>query len=334
MTLSDIIGNEHAVSAIADAARNAPFHAYIISGPEGSGKKLAAAVLASGLVCSAQPQARPCGMCPACIKTARGTHPDVQTVTMEGKTSFLVGQTRAVRGDAFILPNEAERKVYILPDSAYMQSSAQNAFLKVLEEPPDYAIFILISENASSLIDTVRSRCINIAMKPVTSEQVRAYLKEHRPELTQAELNAAVSGSGGLIGRAISSLSGADLALETARDICEALGDGSELSLYKAYFKLERGSREEIKRVFNAVISLFRDAVMQKTGLQELLYPAFGNTSKKLCAKYSLHRLMSAEKTACRALFRTDVYLTPGNLLAGTAAELYTSLTTRDQTIH
>jgi DNA polymerase-3 subunit delta' len=330
MTLSDIVGNEAAVSAISAAINKGSFHAYIISGPAGSGKTLAASVLASGFVCTASEGQKPCGRCAACRKAMHGSHPDIITAAMEGKTSFLVSQARAVREDVFILPNEAARKVYILPDAAYMQPAAQNALLKVLEEPPEYAVFILISENASSLLDTVRSRCVEIAMRPVERNLVYSYLSKHRPGVPKPELEAAVRGCGGLIGKALDLLGGDVAAESAARDICEALGDANELNLYKAFFKLEGAGRDEIRQCFQTVQSILRDALILKTGAGDALMPAFGNTAKKLCAKYTSERLANAVTAAEKAYGRTSAYLSPGNLLAGTAAELYTVLSVHD----
>jgi DNA polymerase-3 subunit delta' len=332
MRISDIIGNRAAVAAISAAAEK-NHHAYIISGPAGAGKSLAASVLSAALVCSASGSQKPCGMCSACKKSARGIHPDIITVMMEGKTSFLVNQAREIRNDVFILPNEAERKIYILPDAGCMQPAAQNALLKVLEEPPEYAVFILICENPSLLFETVRSRCIEIAMKPLDIRQVYDYLSAHRPEFSKAELEAAAQNSGGLIGKALAYLGGGETLAETsAREICASLADGDELAVYKAFLKLEGVPRDEIRNCFSTVLSILHDALILKTGSSALSAPPFGNISNKLCAKYTSKKLALAAKAAYSAYGRTAVFLTPGNLLAGTAAELYSALTCSELT--
>lgn len=139
-------------------------HAYIISGPKGSGKEDAAKYLAAAMVCSGAGK-RPCGVCADCRKAASGIHPDVITVTREeGKKELTVDIMRQVRADASVMPNEAERKVYIISEADLMNDSAQNAMLKVLEEPPAYAAFLLLAENASMLLQTVRSRCTAVPL--------------------------------------------------------------------------------------------------------------------------------------------------------------------------
>lgn len=125
--------------------------------------------MAAAIVCSGD-GSRPCGRCRHCRKVAGGIHPDVITVQKEidekGKPrkEIYVGQIRSIIADAQILPNEAEKKVYIIKDAGDMNASAQNAMLKVLEEPPAAAVFILCTENAGSLLDTVRSRCVELSV--------------------------------------------------------------------------------------------------------------------------------------------------------------------------
>lgn len=102
---------------------------------------------------------RPCGKCPGCIKAQDGTHPDVYTAQSAGKTQAIpVDEIRKICMDAYIVPNEAQGKVYRLFDADKMLPPAQNAFLKVLEEPPQNILFLLTCENAENLLQTIRSR--------------------------------------------------------------------------------------------------------------------------------------------------------------------------------
>lgn len=102
---------------------------------------------------------RPCGNCPGCIKVQDGTHPDVYTALSAGKTQAIpVDEIRKICMDAYIVPNEAQGKVYLLFDADRMLPPAQNAFLKVLEEPPQSILFLLTCENAENLLRTIRSR--------------------------------------------------------------------------------------------------------------------------------------------------------------------------------
>ncbi len=145
-------------------------HAYLITGPDGSGKHRWAMALASALVCPER--GNPCGHCPHCKKAAAGIHPDVTVLRpAEGKKEILVSQVRQMRADVYIRPNEAGRKVCLIDPASAMNLSAQNALLKILEEGPVYAAFLLLSETAGALLPTIRSRCEEIALLPPEREQ-------------------------------------------------------------------------------------------------------------------------------------------------------------------
>lgn len=138
-------------------------HAYIIvSDPEDG--YAAARSLAQTMLCTAE-GARPCGRCPNCRKAEKGIHPDIITVARQTddrgkpKREIYVEQIRDIVSDAAVMPNEADTKVYILRDAGTMNAAAQNALLKILEEPPRFVAFILITDAAEALLETVRSRC-------------------------------------------------------------------------------------------------------------------------------------------------------------------------------
>ena len=141
-------------------------HAYIIAAPPEEGFALAKR-LAQGMLCSAPAGAvRPCGVCRDCRKVREDVHPDVLVLTRQtddkGKPrrEIYVDQVRDLAATAPILPSEAERKAYILRDAGTMNPAAQNALLKLLEEPPAFDAFLLVADSADQLLETVRSRCV------------------------------------------------------------------------------------------------------------------------------------------------------------------------------
>ena len=139
-------------------------HAYLISAPPEEGYA-AARELAQAILCTGS-GTRPCGTCANCRKAEKGIHPDILTISRQmdekgkPKREIYVEQIRDIVADAAILPNEADVKVYIIRDAGTMNAAAQNALLKILEEPPYFVAFILVADNANTLLETVRSRCV------------------------------------------------------------------------------------------------------------------------------------------------------------------------------
>lgn len=141
------------------ADQGALAHAWIVYGDSPASLEELGKTLAAAFLCANESH-RPCGECKHCRKVEKGIHPDLQWVErLEGKSQITVDQIRQLRADAYVRPNEAGRKVYILKDAQLMNDEAQNAFLKVLEEGPAYSVFLLLTPNPRSLLPTVRSRC-------------------------------------------------------------------------------------------------------------------------------------------------------------------------------
>ena len=164
-------------------------HAYIISAPPEEGFEKAKE-LAAAMLCEGNGHRRPCGECRHCRKSLRGIHPDVSVISRplddkgKAKKEIPVDHVRVgIISSALIMPNEADRKVYIIRDAGAMNSNAQNALLKLLEEPPWFDAFIMITDNPQLLLETVRSRCVTINLKgdeenidPLVREKAENYL--------------------------------------------------------------------------------------------------------------------------------------------------------------
>ena len=161
-------------------------HAYLIAGPKGSGRHTLARELSAAMVCTAPAGQRPCHRCPPCKKVLAGVHPDVNMIS-GGDKPIAVDQVRSLRSDAYVRPNEGQRKVYVLEGADQMNASAQNAMLKLLEEGPDYAAFLLLAENGSGVLETVRSRCEELELSPVPLADCRRYLAARFPGKTEEE---------------------------------------------------------------------------------------------------------------------------------------------------
>jgi hypothetical protein len=155
-------------AAVTDIAGNPP-HASIVWGGAYSDRSAYAYMMAQALLCDGD-GVRPCGGCVHCTKTARRSHPDIIFIDrQEDARAILVDQIRALKEDAIVMPNEASAKVYIINHSDAMNTQAQNAILKLLEEPPECSNFILTAENPAGLLPTVRSRCIEFPVERTES---------------------------------------------------------------------------------------------------------------------------------------------------------------------
>ena len=149
------------------AARGALPHALIFSGP---GDRLAAAQFAAAAFeCTAQGR-RPCGVCEACRKVLAGIHPDVTVVHDPEHKIMSVDLVRSVRSDAYIIPNEGARKVYLFDDCGQLDDRCQDILLKVVEEGPPYAAFLFCAENSAGILPTLRSRCVELKLRPRESQ--------------------------------------------------------------------------------------------------------------------------------------------------------------------
>ncbi len=243
-------------------------HAYLISGPAGSGKATLARLLSAAMVCTGQGEV-PCGVCAGCKKALGGIHPDVTHVDfLEGKREILIEQTRQMRADAFIRPNEAERKVYIIHHADAMNTRAQNSILKLLEEGPAYAAFLLLTENPGGVLITVRSRCEGLSLSPVSPAEAEAVLKKKFPGRDPAELSAAAQRCGGLIGKAVAELEGAgnEEVQAAALELLGLIASGNELALAQWCIGKEKWGREALGDLLERETVLLRDALALQAG--------------------------------------------------------------------
>ena len=177
MGFEGLLGNDRLKENLAHSLRRGrTAHFYLISGPEGSGKHTLARLLAAALVCKSED--RPCMGCTACRKVMADTHPDFITVDDPEKKTVPVELIRKARADIYVQPNEAERKVYMFPRAQDMGIPGQNALLKVLEEPPSYGVFILLTDNPEKLLPTVRSRCTLLQLNPLDAATARNALEK------------------------------------------------------------------------------------------------------------------------------------------------------------
>ena len=164
MGFGALLGNEQLKENLSAARRKGRMsHFYLLSGPQGSGKHTLASLIAAAMLCEAPDG--PCGVCQHCRKVLSGSHPDYITIDDPSKKTVPVDLIRQARADIFVRPNEGSKKIYLFPRAQDMGIPGQNALLKVLEEPPSYGVFLLLTDNPEKLLPTVRSRCVELKLR-------------------------------------------------------------------------------------------------------------------------------------------------------------------------
>ena len=202
MGFNNIIGHDEIIGHLKNAIESGKIsHSYIFTGEPGSGKKLLAGTFAATLQCEAG-GTEPCQKCDSCKKAIGKNHPDIIMVTHEKPGTITIDEIRdQVIHDVDIRPYYSPYKIYIIADADLMTPQAQNALLKTIEEPPEYAVILLLTNNIGGLLPTIQSRCVRLDLKVVDDSLVKKYLMErlHVPDY-QAEIDASFAQ--GSIGRA------------------------------------------------------------------------------------------------------------------------------------
>lgn len=230
-------------------------HAILLDGGDKETRNAVSTFLAASFVCSGEN--KPCGVCMNCIKAENANHPDIiiSDPETQNEKTFKIGLVREIREDAFIIPNEAPKKVYILKSADKMNVQAQNALLKIIEEPPSYARFILECESRASMLETVMSRVSSFGLGAGTS-------------ITDDKLQQK--------------------ALELAINLAEAVMKPTEVEFLRLTAELEK-NKELFAPLLLNIQMVFRDALIIKIGSDIMILN--NDISKSLAAKFSVNAL-------------------------------------------
>ncbi len=262
MKLTNFIGNEKVIDRLSKLIESGRFpHALIIEGEEGIGKKTLAKDIACALVCRGND--KPCGECAQCKKAIGAIHPDISEYIPAGTAnSFHVDTVRNIINDAYIQPNEADYKIYILANAHCMNQNAQNALLKILEEPPEYVVFILTTNSKSALLSTVLSRSVCVSLEGVDVECAAKYIISHCENVDYNTAKKTVETFNGNIGKAIDSLQDSKTSelVGACNKICEALATSNEYEMMTLCSVFQK-DRQGVVFACDLLKSIFRDAL-------------------------------------------------------------------------
>lgn len=293
-------------------------HALIIEGDDGLGKSTLARLIAQGAVCTCDTPLK--GKCVHCIKASRAVHPDITVAVPSGKGGVLtVGDIRLVRENAYIDANEASRRVFILEDCDSMLPAAQNALLKVFEEPPAGAMFILTCRTRLALLETIRSRARVLTMLPVSQEDTCEVIAQKRPDASAEKIAQAAARSGGNIGVALGLLEDDKEEYVAARMIAHYVCARNEQDLLSATAQMKHDSAFW-RAMLHELRTIIRQAVLISTGSESILFDKCDEADElsRLCSVDRLMILLAETEVLEQALtLNVDPYsLFPAALCA------------------
>ena len=201
----DVVGHKNIIQYIGNAVKTDKVsHAYIMNGEKGAGKKLLANLFAMSLQCqNREEDGDACGKCQSCKQAMNHNQPDIIKVTHEKPNTISIDDIREqVNNDIVIKPYSSRYKIYIIADADMMSVQAQNAILKTIEEPPEYAVIMLLTENAETLLPTLRSRCVMLKLRNIKDQLVKKYLMEQM-QVPDYKADVCVAFAQGNMGKAI-----------------------------------------------------------------------------------------------------------------------------------
>lgn len=276
---NNIIGQKVVInSLIKNIQHDRIAHAYVFCGPEGAGKKTTARIFANILLCEKRDvSSKSCGNCMSCRMFEDRSNPDYHEIVAKGST-IGIDDIRHVRNDIIIKPLYSNKKVYLIIDAHDMTTQAQNSLLKTLEEPPDYAVFILTTSNYSALIETIRSRVLKYIFKKNTYTEIYRLL-ETETDINNKDMDFIVSYADGVIGTALK-LTHSEEFSQIRDKTFEILSNTAKSGLKYIFdvYGFFDGNRENIDMILDIMVMFYRDMLVVKKSPNENILI---NTDKK-----------------------------------------------------
>lgn len=312
MIFPEFVGNEAVKRRIeAMLSGNRMPHAIVIEGPPGSGRRTLARLLARTVACTGKD--RPCGMCAAC-RNGMG-NPDITEVPADTPT-VPVDTVRELRNRAYIKATQSAARVFLIPEAQRMNPQAQNALLKVLEEPPEGVMFLLTCDYTRQLLDTVVSRVSVLSLSAPERAEVEEYIASAYPQYDRDAIRRAYAVT---VGATLARLEGqegyAALAEETARALF-----GGELALHKRLRPLEK-DRAAQKGLAAALEDLCHDALAIRMGAPRDCERE--NVRRELAGRLTAEQLMELIGVCRRAVGDCDANMSGALLVTDFCARLF-----------
>lgn len=305
----DIIGQEQIKEHLQNALNTGKIsHAYIINGEKSSGKEFIAKIFAMALQCEAE-GVEPCNECRSCKQTLSKNQPDIIYVSHEKPNTIGVDDIRLqVNNDVAIKPYSSKYKIYIINEAEKMTPQAQNAILKTLEEPPAYAVIILLVSNINALLPTILSRCVTLNMKPVRDDLVKRYLMQEL-QVPDYKADVCVAFARGNVGKA-KLLAASEEFEHIKADAISLLKYIKEMEMQEiiAAIKKINEYKLEIQDYFDIIAIWYRDVLLFKAtnDANELVFREEVQTIRKCAARSSYEGLERVINSLAAAKKRLD----------------------------
>ena len=306
-----IIGHESIIQHFQNAiSAKKVSHAYILHGEEGMGKRSLADAFAKTLQCE-EGGVISCGRCKSCMQADTGNHPDIIRITHE-KVSIGVDDIRLqVNADIQVKPYSSRYKIYIIDDAQRLTEQAQNALLKTIEEPPEYAVILLLADSIANLLPTILSRCVLLNLKPVDKTIIKELLMS-RYQVPDYKADMAAAFSGGNIGKAIRYAASPDFE-KMKENVLHILKYIDDMELYEVVSGLKTltADKNMIEDYIDLMILWYRDVVMYKATMDPdlILYReelSFINNQANTRSYENVEKIISAMEKA-KARLRANV---------------------------
>ncbi|MBQ9607937.1 MAG: DNA polymerase III subunit delta' [Lachnospiraceae bacterium] len=309
MNFRDIVGHEDILKHFKSSIEmDKVAHAYIISGEVGSGKKALASAFAKTLQCE-EKKSEPCEKCHSCIQAESGNHPDIIFVTHEKSVISVNDIREQVVNTIDIKPYKSRYKIYIIEESELMTTEAQNALLKTIEEPPEYAVLMLLTSNVDKLLPTVVSRSISLSIKPVRERDILDYLMKEM-NLTEEKAYFCLDFAQGNLGKAIKLATNDEYAhiVEAVVNMLKSIPDMDVEDLEKSVFDIEH-FKMSMDDYMDLMMMWYRDVLMFKVtkNIDKVLFKNEYSTLKKQAGNLSYASIDEKINAIERAKQRLDV---------------------------
>ena len=314
MGFEALLGNERLKENLTGSLRRGHIsHFYLICGPEGSGKHTLARLLAAAILCGERNS--PCGHCNVCRKVFEGNHPDFITVTDPEHKNIAVKIVREIRDDMFIRPNEAEHKIYLFAQD--MGTEGQNALLKVLEEPPRYGVFMLLTDNPEKILPTVRSRCTELNLTALPEAVLRPALQQRFPDVSAEDLTAAMNRSGGFLGQAVEILESGEAVSPQTVAFAESFAARDTLALTTLLVSMEKTKRDQLVEILGQWLEVLEAALADRSGMR-----AVSAQARRLSGSRSSQELLAAIRVLKKASEYAQGNISPAAICGALVWEL------------